>query len=127
MNFILLIGAILGLLSVIIAAYVDHYLGLHLTGKSLNGMLTALRYHQLYAIVICIIGLSLPGQVSDRIKFWLTTSAYTFSLGILLFSFSIYLSSIFHIRGIVYLTPVGGVLLMTGWALLIRSALWKMK
>lgn len=41
----LLIGAVLGLLSVMIAAYIDHTLALHLTGKSLSSLLTAVRYH----------------------------------------------------------------------------------
>ena len=122
-NIILLLGASLGLSSIMIAAYVDHSLALHVGGKSLRALLTAVRYHQLYAIVVCMIGLSAPLQINNRIKSWLARSAYIFSIGVILFSFSIYFSAMLDMAGITYLTPVGGILLMTGWACLIRTAL----
>jgi uncharacterized membrane protein YgdD (TMEM256/DUF423 family) len=50
-------------------------------------------------------------------------SAYIFAAGIILFSAGIYCSTILGIAGTVYLTPVGGVLLMAGWGCLIRAAL----
>jgi uncharacterized membrane protein YgdD (TMEM256/DUF423 family) len=127
MNKILLLGAVLGLLSIMIAAYVDHSLALHLTGKPLHGLLTAVRYHQLYAIVISMIGLTLPLQVNSRIKSWLARSAYVFTVGILLFSVSIYISAMTGITGITYLTPIGGIILMIGWGCLIRTALLRNK
>ncbi len=127
MNIPLLFGAILGLLSVIVAAYLDHTLAIYLTSKSLNSMLTAIKYHQLYALLVSVIGLSLFLQANSRLKLWLTITAYLFSSGIILFSFSIYASIIFNIRGIIYLTPVGGMILMLGWISLIRIALLKMK
>lgn len=125
MNIILLLGSILGLSSVMIAAYADHALALQLSGKSLSALLTAIRYHQLYAIIICMIGLFQPLQSNDRIKSWLMRAAYLFSIGVFLFSFSIYLSKIVDVAGIIYFTPIGGILLMIGWACLIRSALFK--
>ena len=127
MNIILLFGAILGLSSMMMAAYVDHSLALYLTDKSLSGVLTAVRYHQLYAIVVAMIGLSLPLQFNNRIKSWLSRAAYLFAIGVLFFSFSIYFSIIWGVVRIIYLTPIGGVLLMIGWACLIRSALLRMK
>jgi uncharacterized membrane protein YgdD (TMEM256/DUF423 family) len=127
MNIILFIGAVLGLLSMMMAAYVDHSLAVYLTGKSLSAILTAVKYHQLYAIVICVLGLSIPWQINHRIRHWLTRTAYIFSVGVILFSFSIYFTSILHITGVVYLTPVGGVLLMIGWVCLIRAALLRIK
>jgi uncharacterized membrane protein YgdD (TMEM256/DUF423 family) len=122
MNLPLLIGAILGLLSVIAAAYVDHSLALHLTGKQLSSVLTAVKYHQLYSIVISMIGVTLPLQINNMVKSWLVRSTYLFSIGIILFSFSIYISSLFDLSGVLYLTPVGGIILMTGWVGLIRTA-----
>lgn len=127
MNVILLFGAILGLSSIMMAAYVDHSLALHLSGKSLSEILTAIRYHQLYAIVICVIGLSSSMQISNRLKSWLIRSAYVFLIGVLLFSFSIYLSVIFSVDNFTNLIPLGGILLMAGWGCLIRAALLKMK
>ncbi|HEX4046091.1 MAG TPA: DUF423 domain-containing protein [Gammaproteobacteria bacterium] len=126
MNVILLLGAALGLSSIMMAAYVDHSLALYLSGKSLKGLLTAVRYHQLYAVVVCMIGLALTSQSNIRMKAWLIRSAYIFSIGIFSFSFSIYFSAMVGVSGISYLTPVGGILLMIGWGCLIRAALLKM-
>jgi len=123
MNILLFIGGILGLLSVMMAAYIDHALIAYLTEKSLNSMLTAVRYHQFYSIIICILGLALPLQTNSRIKSWLSRTAYLFLIGLILFSFSIYISSLFNVVGIIYLTPVGGIVLMVGWLSLIRTAL----
>jgi uncharacterized membrane protein YgdD (TMEM256/DUF423 family) len=78
MNVILFLGAALGLSSIMMAAYIDHSLALHLSGKSLRGLLTAVRYHQLYAVVTCIIGLALTSQSNIRMKAWLLRSAYVF-------------------------------------------------
>ncbi|TAK76885.1 MAG: DUF423 domain-containing protein [Gammaproteobacteria bacterium] len=127
MNIILFLGAVLGLSSIGVAAYIDHSVALHLSGKPLSELLTAVRYHQLYAIVVSMIGLTLPLQFNQRIKSWLTGSAYIFSLGSLLFSFSIYFSVIFSIPGIISCVPIGGMTLIMGWAFLLRVALLKIK
>lgn len=123
MNKILFAGAILGLLSVLMAAYVDHSLSLTLVGQARHSISVAVRYHQLYAIVITIIGLIIPLQVNQRIKSWLIKSAYVFIIGVLLFSFSIYLASITGVLVLLHFTPVGGVILMLGWGCLICTAL----
>ncbi len=127
MNKILLSGAILGLLSVLMAAYVDHSLSLTLESQARHSVSIAVRYHQLYAIVITIIGLITPLQANQRMKSWLIRSAYVFIVGILLFSFSIYLASVTSVLGLLHFTPIGGVILMLGWGCLIRTALLKMK
>lgn len=123
MNKILLSEAILGLLSVLMAAYIDHSLSFKLAGKPLNSVLVAVRYHQLYAIVVTLIGLILPLQANQRLKSWLIKSAYFFITGILLFSFSIYISSMTGMVGLLHLTPIGGVIFIIGWGCLIRTAL----
>jgi uncharacterized membrane protein YgdD (TMEM256/DUF423 family) len=123
MNKILLSGAILGLLSILIAAYVDHSLYHALDDQARHSTLVAIRYHQLYAIIITMIGLIIPLQMNQRMKSWLVGSAYVFITGILLFSFSIYLASIIGVFGLVHITPIGGVILMLGWSCLVRAAL----
>jgi uncharacterized membrane protein YgdD (TMEM256/DUF423 family) len=127
MNKILLSGSMLGLLSVMMAAYVDHSLSLTLAGKARHSISVAVRYHQLYAIVITVIGLIIPLQANQRMKSWLIRAAYVFITGILLFSFSIYFVSITGVSGLLNFTPVGGVFLILGWVFLIRTALLKIK
>lgn len=104
------------------AAYVDHSLVAILSSQALNSVLTAVRYHQIYAIVISALGLALPLQTRHAIKVWLKMTSYIFITGVALFSFSIYSGVVLEIPGIIYLTPVGGVLLMAGWCSLIRTA-----
>lgn len=122
MNIILLLGGILGLSSVMMAAYVDHSLGASLSVKALSSMLTAVRYHQLYALLITIIGIYLPLQTNYRCKLWLVRAAAIFLIGIVLFSASIYSAYIFGISFLTSLAPIGGTLLMLGWVCLIRLA-----
>jgi uncharacterized membrane protein YgdD (TMEM256/DUF423 family) len=127
MNIILLLGALMGLSSVMMAAYVDHVLGLTLSGRALSGLLTAVRYHQLYAIVVSIIGLYCAEVSNHKIKSWLMLSAYIFIIAILIFSGSIYFSVILQAPGITFITPSGGVLLMLGWVCLLRLSLFRFK
>ena len=50
----------------------------------------------------------------------LSSSIWLFVLGIVLFSGSLYAYSFSHIHSLVYLTPVGGVLLIVAWLSLLR-------
>lgn len=115
MNFILLIGAVLGFSSLVMAAFLDHAIALHITAKELNSLLTALRYHQLYAVVISVMGMIMTFQISSVMKRRFVKVASTFLVGVLLFSCSIYVTYIFHFPNAIRLTPIGGVILMLGW------------
>jgi uncharacterized membrane protein YgdD (TMEM256/DUF423 family) len=127
MNVILLFGSILGLLSVMMGAYVDHGLAQYLSDKTVNQVATAVRYHQLYAVVICVIALLVPLQTNVKIKRWLTISAYVFLIGVALFSFSIYLAAMLNAPKVLAIAPLGGTTLMLGWVCLMPSAFLKIK
>ena len=73
-----------------------------------------------------MIGLVLTLQSNIRMKAWLIRSAYIFSIGVFMFSFSIYFSVMIGVAGTSYFAPVGGILLMIGWCCLLRAALLKM-
>ncbi|EKD70432.1 MAG: hypothetical protein ACD_46C00535G0005 [uncultured bacterium] len=122
MNIILLLGSLIGLSSVMMAAFVDHSLALQLDAKALSAVLTAVRYHQLYAILISVIGLLISLQLNHKMKWWLNLTGFIFIIGIFIFSCSIYLRYIFQMTGIIYFTPSGGLLLMLGWVCLMRTA-----
>lgn len=113
-NIILLIGALLGLTSVCGGAYVDHALAHMLDSKTLAMIKTALHYHQLYAILISAIGLI----YLQNNRFILKLAAWVFILGIVLFSFGIYIAVISHHLSLLKIVPIGGTLLMIGWTLL---------
>lgn len=114
MNIILLLGVLYGLSSVMMAAYIDHGLALRVTGHVLNSLLTALRYHQLYAVLMTVIGLVLMCPLSERASYWLRVSASVFAIGLFLFSFSIYMSVMLGVN-LYFITPIGGMVLMLAW------------
>lgn len=118
-NYIVLIGALLGLTSVGVGAYVDHVLVHAIDVKTLSMIKTALHYHELYAVMISAIGLVCYLK-NDAIL--LKLSAWIFIIGTVLFSFSIYLKALTGTIAWIKLTPIGGTLLMVGWALLACSS-----
>ncbi|MDC6350376.1 DUF423 domain-containing protein [Zeaxanthinibacter sp. PT1] len=112
-------GALLGMLGVIFGAFGAHRLKDRLDATAMKNFETGVKYQFYHALVLLMLGFNL-GFNSDVE----TYMAYCFILGTVLFSFSIYALSLgVHIGtkknylGIV--TPLGGLLLVVGWALLL--------
>jgi uncharacterized membrane protein YgdD (TMEM256/DUF423 family) len=118
-NYILLIGALLGLTSVCAGAYVNHNLVHIMDVKTLSMIKAALHYHELYAVIISVIGLACSFRNEAIV---LKLSAWIFIFGTVLFSFSIYLKFLTGAIVWIKLTPIGGTLLMVGWFLLACSS-----
>lgn len=110
---LILLGACLGFTSVALGAYADHGLTLALHEQTM--MATALRYHQLYAIVSISIGLYATLAPPSSIRTHLTYTGYLFVLSTCLFSGSIYTAIITSTPQWTALTPVGGILIMLAW------------
>jgi uncharacterized membrane protein YgdD (TMEM256/DUF423 family) len=70
---------------------------------------TAALYHLVHAVVLLVLALARP---KARWAFRL------FVAGIGLFSGSLYLYSVSGVKILAYLTPLGGLCLLAGWALL---------
>lgn len=118
MNPVLIGGALLGLLSVILGAAAEHWLGSRVEPATMASVATAVRYHQFAALVITGIGLALLAHVPTRTARFLRLSAAFFLIGAFLFSFSIYLSAFTGIAALGRVTPLGGISLMLGWLVL---------
>ncbi|MEZ4686900.1 MAG: DUF423 domain-containing protein [Bacteroidia bacterium] len=111
----LLIAAVLGAIAVAFGALGAHSLEETLTAKQLQDWATAVRYQMWHSLLLVALATgplfkTAPGQ---RI-------GLLFILGVIFFSGSIYLLT----AGLSFLwpvTPVGGLLLVTGWVLL---AVW---
>ena len=73
---------------------------------------TALTYHQLHAIGLLIVGLTLVRWPSSR---WLLASGLALLAGILLFSGNLYLRSLAGIHVFHAVTPLGGMAFILGW------------
>lgn len=114
MNKFLLYGAILGLASVIMGALGDH--AFDLSADQAESLQTAIRYNMLYAVLICALSISVH-------KKSLKLPALLFSIGASLFAGSIYLALLTGISQLTYISPLGGLTIMTGWAALGIAAL----
>lgn len=115
----LIYGSIFGLISVVLGALGAHALKEVLTESQLESFNTGVRYQMYHAILLVVLGLSnIPATKL------LKTIVNLLIIGILIFSFSIYLLSTSSISGINIgfilgpLTPIGGLLLITAWGLM---------
>ena len=111
-------GIVFGTTAVLLGAFAAHGLKSVLTPDALESFKTGTTYQMYHALVLLIVaGIT---KISDQKK---KTIFWTFTLGILLFSFSIYalatdaLTAI-NFKSIAFITPIGGLLLILGWILL---------
>ncbi len=124
MKRILIIASILTALGVIIGAFGAHALKPVMTPLQLQSFETGVKYHLLHSIAL--IGISIIYHISKHKG--LLWSAYLMILGIILFSFSIYLLSLKQLFGISHwsflgpITPIGGSFLIASWILLAINA-----
>ena len=110
----LIIGALLGFISVAFGAYAEHGLKSGMDAHAFESLTIALRYNQTHAILIAVIGLLKlqNGRLAHLPSFnW---AGYFFIAGTVFFCFSIYCSALFA-SSATSLAPFGGTLLMLGW------------
>ena len=111
-------GAINGFLAVALGAFGAHGLKDHLSPAMLTTYQTGASYHALHALALCAAGL-LALHTSSRAA---AAAGWSFLLGILLFSGSLYLLSATGTRGLGFITPFGGMALLAGWLFLAVAA-----
>ncbi len=119
-NMIIVTAALFGGLSVAIGAFAAHGLKQVLDAKALGWMATGAQYQMNHALVLLIIGFA--------VKQWphwmgLKAAAMSFSMGILLFSGSLYLMAATQIKALGIITPIGGMAFLIGWGYLAYAAL----
>ncbi|NOQ91873.1 MAG: DUF423 domain-containing protein [Flavobacteriaceae bacterium] len=112
------IASILGFLAVVLGAFGAHALKEKLSPEALNSFETGVRYMMYHTIVILFIN-SYSG-FTDKIK---NTISSLFFIGILFFSGSIFAISVGGVaaKNIWFITPLGGILLIFGWFIMILS------
>lgn len=115
----LAIGSVFGLLSVAFGAFGAHALKSRLTPTELGVFQTGVQYQMFHALGLVGVGLWLQGHVGSR---YVAAAGWLFTIGILLFSGSLYILTLSKIKRFGAMTPLGGVALMIGWSLLFFSA-----
>lgn len=104
------------MLGVAIGAFGAHGLkSLLLVNERLDVFETAVKYQFYHAFALLIIGL-----IGDKIdRKWIRAAIYSMSVGVLIFSGSLYILSITNVGYWGMVTPIGGLLLIVGWFLLL--------
>lgn len=123
MNKAVAAGALLGLMAVVAGALTGHGPIAGLDADSLRSLMTAMRYHQWGAVMIVVTGLAGSVVDSKAVAVRLDLSSWLFVAGTLLFSFSIYARMLLGLDWLGPVTPLGGLCLMAGWAVLGWAAL----
>lgn len=109
------VGALLGLLGVALGAFGAHGLPAETSSEALEWWRTGAQYHLLHAVAVVVLGLCMRAGGSPLPPLLL-------SLGVLVFSGTLYAMALGAPRWLGAITPLGGVLLMAGWlALLLRA------
>jgi uncharacterized membrane protein YgdD (TMEM256/DUF423 family) len=120
-------GALLGMIAIILGAFGAHALKKVLSLEQLYTFETGVRYQMYHALFLLFIGTThLVNQKSKKIIYNLTV------IGTILFSGSIYLLATNNITPIDFkifgfITPIGGLLLISAWIKLFFDILVPMK
>lgn len=119
----LLFASFYGMFAVIFGAFGAHALKKVLTEELQKSFETGVKYQMYHAIILLFISLAFDFTTPLQ-----TSIAYCFIIGTFLFSFSIYglvLSSARNkkIRILGPITPLGGLLLVIAWGMLLYSAM----
>jgi uncharacterized membrane protein YgdD (TMEM256/DUF423 family) len=110
MNWIV-VGSVLGFLGVAAGAFGAHALRGSLPPDRLEVFETAVRYQMYHALALALAGLL------DA-----SGAGWAFFAGTLVFSGSLYLLVLLDQRWLGAVTPIGGVLMLVGWAMLAMAA-----
>jgi uncharacterized membrane protein YgdD (TMEM256/DUF423 family) len=120
---LLITGSILGLISIILGAFGAHGLKDLVTAENIQTFETGVRYQMYHALLLLFVGSSSLIQPKNKtLIFYLTV------IGIVFFSGSIYglatnSLTTFDFTSIALITPVGGLLLILAWVVLLINFL----
>ncbi|TAE44872.1 MAG: DUF423 domain-containing protein [Cytophagia bacterium] len=116
MKIFIFLGSLLGGLAVALGAFGAHALKDVLVANArLDTYELAVKYqfyHALLLIIIGILGVYLPEK-------WLYYAGYSIIGGIFIFSGSLYILALTNIKWLGAITPIGGLLFLIGWGILI--------
>lgn len=114
----LMSGALFGFFGVAAGAFGAHVLKSKLAASQLEIFEVAVRYQMYHAIILIGVALLLSVHVSS----WFNVAGWTFVIGTLVFSGSLYLLIYTGTRWWGAITPIGGIFLLLGWLSMILGA-----
>jgi len=105
------LGAALGFLGVAAGAFGAHALKGSLAPAMMDVFETAARYQIVHAVALVVVALALERRGTRP----LAVAGVLFTIGIVLFSGSLFALALFSAPGWGLVTPFGGMCLLTGW------------
>jgi uncharacterized membrane protein YgdD (TMEM256/DUF423 family) len=111
---LLALAALYGLVAVAAGAFATHALTGSLAPRALGHIETAARYQMWHALAIL---------AAVALGPWARPAGWLFALGALLFSGSLYALALGAPRQLAWVTPLGGLAFLAGWAVLALAAL----
>lgn len=119
----LFIGALSGFLCIALGAFATHGLASILDEKALEWIDTGLKYQMFHTLALIGLGFfQIANQTQNppacRAKAFAIIGV-SWTLGIVLFSGSLYLLALGSSKALVWLTPIGGTAFLVGWAALL--------
>jgi len=113
------IAAVFGFLGVALGAFGAHALRARLAPELLAVYQTGVLYHLVHAVALLGVGVVATRAPSTSA----TVAGWSFAIGIVLFSGSLYTLAITGIRPLGAITPFGGLSFLVGWLALFISTL----
>jgi len=117
----LMLAAFFGFTGVALGAFAAHGLKNRLSAEYLAIFHTGVLYQLIHALALFGVAI-LAMQIQGRL---VTYAGISFTIGILLFSGSLYLLTLTGVSKLGIITPIGGLFLLLGWAILGWTA-WRL-
>ena len=118
-RYFFIIGSSLAMVGVIAGAFGAHGLKGRISGGMLETFEVAVRYQMYHALGL----LAVAWAVSQWSSQLINLAGWSFVIGTCIFSGSLYILSLTGIRWFGAITPIGGLVLIVGWACLIWGAM----
>lgn len=109
----LLLGSAFCMLSVVLGAFAAHGLKRHVSEYAIGIFKTASEYQMSHGLALIVVAVMMRWGINVSAAGWL------FTVGIVLFSGSLYLLALTGLKWLGPITPVGGVCLIAGWSVLL--------
>ncbi|SHG50814.1 DUF423 domain-containing protein [Flagellimonas flava] len=114
---ILLTGILFGLMAIVLGAFGAHGLKQLVDANAVESFETGVRYQMYHAFFLIILGIWEGLEPIKRKRIFRLVC-----IGVLLFSFSIYLLALdslmtWNVKTIGFVTPIGGLFLIAAWAI----------
>lgn len=118
---LLLLTALSGFTSVALGAFAAHGLKNRLSTELLGVFQTGVQYQMFHTLALLAVVLMMTQGMNS---IWLKVTGYSWLLGMLFFSGSLYVLALTGTKWLGAITPLGGLLFLIGWLSLALTA-WK--